>query len=267
MLDLAIICSSFPAREHLLKRSLTTWIESMKHSGLNCSAYIYNNGISELEIFNPNPLQFKEYSIYCTEGQSGSHIAGYNYWMERVEAKKYLFTHPDILFPLETVRVAYEAAQPNTFAAFKVFWMPQVMTQEIEKYDWRHPEELETEVELYPKYSNEHGDFYWNGDVRSKTEWHSTTTFCIDSELAHMIYPMPDLSIQGYDDPLHHMIRSNSHVNDVCIMNPVLMHQWHEQSWNQDVGLAVTQAREMFHEHYVEKIKAWKEKYSEANSE
>ncbi len=81
--------------------------------------------------------------------RSGSHIAGYNYWLERTAAKVYLFTHPDLLFPVNTVRVAYELAQPNTYVAFKCFWLSPDMTRDLDKFDWRHPETLEQEPMLF----------------------------------------------------------------------------------------------------------------------
>jgi len=62
--------------------------------------------------------------------RSGSHIAGYNWWLERTAAKVYLFTHPDLLFPVDTVRVAYKQAQPSTYVAFKCFWLSPDMTRD-----------------------------------------------------------------------------------------------------------------------------------------
>ena len=239
MLDIAIICSTFPARNNLLYRSLKTWQRSISNSDLLCSINVYSQNEPEIGYMG----HLGENIWFHNENQlSGSHITGYNYWMKRVEAKTYIFTHPDLLFPLDTVKVAFETAQDDIFAAFKVFWMPQQMTEEIEKYDWKNPETLEKELALYPKFDDGHGEFYWNGDVRAKTEWHSTTTWAMNHKTVQKLLPFEDFHEQGPDDPWMMGARMRTGIEDVCIMNPILMHQWHPQTWDGRAGHAVGEA-------------------------
>lgn len=237
MIDIAIICSTFPARKELLRKSLETWTCSISSSKLNTEIFIYENGMN-----HEYNKEFPGISFHAVPELSGSHITGYNYWLDRIEADKYIFTHPDLLFPKDTVQVAYETAKDNVFAAFKVFWMPQQMTEEIEKYDWKHPETLEKEIDLYPLFDDGHGEFYWNGDVRSKTEWHATTTWAMNHKTLQKLRPLEDFGEQGPDDPWNFGARSRLMIEDVCVMDPILFHQWHPQTWDGRAGHAVNRA-------------------------
>lgn len=262
-LDVAIICSAIPARKELLKRSLVTWDNSILSSGLNAKIFLYLENKEGWNDFYPYEFVADQFlgDIKLAD-RSGTHVTGYNFWLDeyKVDADVYIFTHGEILFPFDTILTAYqEAIKGNVFAAFKVFWLPQGMSLHLDKYAWKQPELLEREIALYPKYSNEHGDWYWNGDVRDKTEWRSTTTFAIDSELAHKIYPMPNLFHQGFDDTLHYQVRRLLNTEDKCIMNPILMHQWHEQTWDQNSQQAVEEAIKLRDEYYIPlfKEKGW----------
>lgn len=247
MLDVAIICSSFPARIRLLNYSLQTWLHSGLYSDLAYKIFVYENGwegIPEPSTGYPIDGDFEHFQQVVVQERAGSHLTGYNYWLARVQAKVYLFTHPDLLFPADTVRVAYETAQDDVAAMFKVFWIPEEMTNELYKYDWRRPETLENELAPYPLYSADHGDFYWNKDVRDKTEWHSTTTWAVNNRTLQKLLPFPDFGKQGPDDPYFFAARSRLGIQDVCVMNPILFHQWHPQSWNGDSQEAVRLASE-----------------------
>lgn len=240
-MDLAIIASAIPARKELLKRSIMTWGNSIADSGLDAKVYLYLEDMTEWDDFY--------YRDYLADGylgdikiarKSGSHITGYNFWLDHIKADKYLFTHPDLLFPSETVKVAYELSIPNRFVAFKVFWMSEEMTDEIERYNWRKPETLEEEKALFPlHFSDNHGDFYWNSDVRAKTEWHSTTTWAMDHDTLAKLRPIPDFKMQGPDDPYLYAARMRLKINDYCVMNPILFHQHHPQTWDQNMPLAI----------------------------
>lgn len=241
-LDVAIIASAIPARKKLLERSLYTWYLSMLKSGLDAKVYLYledKSGWSDFHSGNYVPDAF--YGDIKLADRSGSHIAGYNYWIEdqKVDADVYLFTHPDLLFPSETVKVAHDLAIPDRFVGFKVFWIPEKMTDELDKYNWKQPETLEKEKDLFPlNYSDGHGDFYWNSDVRLKTEWHSTTTWSMKKETLAKLRPFPDFKMQGPDDGYFYAARRILGIEDYCVMNPVLFHQHHPQTWDQDSQLA-----------------------------
>lgn len=241
MIDVAIIASIIPERFPLLRRSLVTWQQSIQTSGLKADIFLYVNGAPLNEVLPYLPCG----SCIQIEGQverTGSHIFGYNYWYQAVKAKVYLFTHGEILFPTTTIRTAFEAATDDVFAAFKVFWLPQHMTDHLDDYDWQQPERLEQCEDIYRRDPKEKGEFYWNKDVRSRTDWQSTTTFAYNRATAAKIFPFPDLGHQGFDDPAHAGFRQVLGIRNHTVMEPILAHQWHPQTWNGDADKAVEEA-------------------------
>lgn len=240
MIDIAIIASALPVRAPLLERSLHTWDKSAKASGLNYQICVFS------EDWDATSLCWRYENCRCAFGEkSGSHIRGYNHWLDHVNAKVYLFTHPDLLFPLDTVLTAYTNAVPNRFVGFKCYWVPEDVTADLDLFPWQSPEELENYPALYPaQYSADHGIWYWNGDVRAKTEWHTTTTWAMECETLQKLLPFPDFKTQGPDDPYFAGARMRLGIEDYCAMNPILFHQWHPQSWNQDTAEAIRLATE-----------------------
>lgn len=247
MLDVAIICSVIPQRHSLLVRSIETWQRSIQASGLNALIYIWSEGCPTIDVYSKvykNRLHIGEVT-----GQlelSGSHVKGYDYWLDQIQAKVYLLTHPELLFPSSTVRVAYETAQPNTFAAFKCFWLPQYVTENLETYDWQHPETLEQCEDIYKNDPQEKGPFYWNKDIRGITAWHSTTTYAMEHETLKKMLPFPDFGSWGADDPWHLLKRKELGIKTVTIMEPILMHQYHPTLQTLSIEEIVQQAKDRF---------------------
>lgn len=248
MFDIAIICSSIEARKPLLERSLQTWIWDAAQSGLSVAIRVYTNGYTH--DFGQR-IMIRSSSVdvaYAHDPEmSGSHIAGYNFWWERTEAKVYLFTHPDLLFPKGTIRTAFERAKPNIFVAFKPFWLPEYVTKELHLYPWQTPELLEKYDEIYRLDPKQHGMFYWNTNTREITHYDSTTTYAMEAETLKKIFPFPDLSEQGYDDPYHQILRGDLGIQNDTVMEPCLFHQHHPQRWGGDCDRASLQATEILH--------------------
>lgn len=229
MKDLAIICSVIPARHELLLRSLQTWQRSIAASGLDCSINIWSEGCHLYEALNilpPDP----NIVMAGQEAFSGSHILGYNYFWDRVEAKVIVFSHPDLLFPEMTIRTAYEKAQDNTYVAFKCFWMSPDMTHDIDRFDWLHPETLEHEPMLYELDVMPQGHFYANPGVRQITYWEASTTYALNRQTAERLYPMPDFGHQVTDDPYQVGARQRLGIVNHTVMEPILFHQFHPNS-------------------------------------
>lgn len=245
MFDIAIICSSIEARKPLLERSLQTWIWDAAQSGLTVAIRVYCNGYEQ--IFDCSLPENVNLQIQHDQMMSGSHITGYNYWWERTEAKVYLFTHPDLLYPKSVIRTAFECANPKTFVAFKPFWMLEEMTRDLDQYPWQVPEKLEEYAALFPKFGDGHGAFYWNGTVRENTLYESTTTYAMEAETLKKIFPFPDLHEQGYDDVYHLILRNDLGIQNHTVMEPCLFHQHHPQKWGGDTQRACDQAVELLH--------------------
>ncbi len=251
MKDLAIVCSAIPARFPLLQHSLSTWQQSINASGLDCEICLYIEGASVCDA-----IQYIPNKVGCKiEGglhTSGSHIMGYNIWLEHMKAKAYVLTHPEILFPTDTVRVAFEKATLNTFAAFKVFWLPQHMTEHLDDYPWQTPERLEQYDDLYKLDPKEKGEFYWNKDIRGITDWQSTTTYAMDYLTIRKLLPFPEFGTWGPDDPWHVRARRTLGIQDVTLMEPVLFHQWHPSLQDKSIEDIVQQANEVITEQFPE---------------
>jgi hypothetical protein len=244
MYDLALIVSAHPSRVKLMARSLKTWALAADAVPLNVAIRVYSDGWDATELVN-NKLRGFDYKVKDTVEPSGSHIEGWNYWVEHEEANVYLFTHPEILFPSTTLNVAVREACPDIFVAFKVFWMTQQLTNTLEDYPWRTPEQLEVaEALYYPIDPSDKGSFYYNSDVRRNTQWESTTTWAVDREAAHKLFPFPDLHHQGYDDPLMAGLRKQLGIRTRVVMEPILFHQYHDPLWDGNAALAVQEATE-----------------------
>lgn len=242
MYDLAIIASAIPARAPLMPRAFYTWRQSIEHSDLNVAIRIQSEG------FDATPIAVQElngldWQVHTAE-PSGSHMAGYNYWLERTPAKVYLFTHPEILFPASTVITAMTQIKPNRYVAFKILWLSKDMTERLDDYDWQQPERLERCEELYILDSLTHGHFYRNGGVRDIKVWESTTTWAMDADTLAKITPFVDFGHQGADDPFQAGARQIAGIKNHTVQDPLLFHQYHPSTWDGDSELAVKEASE-----------------------
>lgn len=244
MTSVTLICSSIKERHSALLRSIQTWHSSMLYANVDHFNICVTADGYDLEDTWPRSFHFNKVS---TPERAGSHIKAYNYWYyETWEVTDvFIFTHPDILFARDTVAKAVEYAEDNTYVAFKCFWMPPDMTRDLNNYDWRNPESLEARPELFQLDSLEKGTFYANRNIRSITTWESSTTYAVNNQTAALMYPMPDLGHQGYDDPYQAGLRAKRAIKNVTVMNPVLFHQWHPQTWNGDNAAAVAEATEL----------------------
>jgi len=231
MLDVAIICSVIPQRHHLLARSIETWRESILHSGLDAVICVWSEGCPLYELVSTTPcLPDINVALDGQEEPSGSHIKGYNHWFETMQAKTYIFTHPDLLFPKDTVSTAFKNAIDDTYVAFKCFWLSPILTNDIDKLDWLHPETIEKNPLLYELDPFPQGNFYANAGVRQITLWESSTTYAINAQTAQRMYPMPDFGHQVSDDPYQAGARQRLGIKNHTVMEPILVHQWHPNS-------------------------------------
>ena len=225
--DVAVIASTVTGRRKLLDRSIRTWCDDAERSGLRVAIRVYGDGCGACDSVVAAMEECHDVETFSTLKPSGSHVAGYNFWQHRVPANVYLFTHPEILFPAGTIGRA-SLTKPGEFTAFKCFWLPEDMTADLDCYDWRHAASLEAAPELFPRDPREHGEFYWNSDIRSIARWESTTTHALHTEDAARIFPMPDFGEWGPDDPWHLAMRRQLGIRNQTVMDPVLFHQWHE---------------------------------------
>jgi hypothetical protein len=224
MYDVAVIASTVSERQPLLDRSVRAWCEDAEASGLSVAIRIYGDGCDPLSPAVEQMARRQDVQTHATPHPSGSHVTGYNHFHGSVAARSYLFTHPEIIFPRGTIRTAKEHATPRTFATFKVYWLPSGMTEDLDEYDLAT---LESHPDLYPLDPREHGDFYWNSDIRSITRWESSTTYAVDAPTAERLFPMPAFTEWGPDDPYLLSLRSRLLIATDTIMDPVLFHQWH----------------------------------------
>ena len=110
------------------------------------------------------------------------------------------------------------------------------MTENLDAYPWQTPEKLEQEADLYfPIDPSNKGSEYFNADVREKTEWESNATHAMNFSTTRMLYPLPDLHHQGYDDGLMAGMRQRLGIQTRVVMEPILFHQWHPQLWSGDI--------------------------------
>lgn len=242
MKDVAIIASVIPQRFELLERSLVTWQKSILDSGLNAHIYLYIEGATIAEVMKYIPVGVGV-SLAGGEERSGSHVKGYNFWLDNSEAKVYVMTHPEILFPKDTIKVAFENATQDTFAAFKVFWLPDHMLKHFDDYTWQQPETLEQCEDIYKLDPKQKGEFYWNKDTRGITNWQSTTTYAMNGETIRKMLPFPDFGSWGADDPWHLLKRKELGIQNVTIMEPILMHQYHSTLQTLSIEEIVTAAK------------------------
>lgn len=230
MPQVAIICSVIPARYALLNRSVQTWQQSIRRSGLNAAIYIWNEGGQGDEI--THLLRYQNVHIVNQLGFSGSHIPAYNYWHKAVQADTYIFTHPDLLFPWNTVMEAHKHSKDDTFVAFKSYFMPPDMTRDLDQYDWKNPEYLERVPELYNDDDYAHGTFYCNRGIKAIQTWESSTTYSVNMQTSKRMFPLPDFGHQGADDPYQAGLRLKLGIKNYTVMNPILFHQWHPNTWH-----------------------------------
>lgn len=230
MKDLVIIASVIPERLPLLRRSLITWQSSIDASGLDCEICLFIEGTTICDA-----LKYIPDGVGCKiEGgmaKSGSHIFGYDYWYERMQAKTYLFTHGEMMFPEDTVATAYALANDDTYVAFKCYWLSPDMTRDLDQFNWREPNTLVQEAMLFELDELLKGSFYANATVREIAKWESSTTYCINRQTAERMYPMPDFGAQGADDPYQAGLRLRLGITNHTVMNPILFHQYHPSSW------------------------------------
>lgn len=258
MLDVAIICSVIPERFHLFQRSVYTWRESIRESGLRGEIFAWLDDFGGVQGVNyPTPVAanlpiLQNLTLTATQHKSGSHITGYNDGYERVQyrggAKTFIFTHPEMLFPGDTVRVAHEQAQDDVFVAFKCFWLSPDMTNRLSEFSWYTPEELEKESMLFELDGLTKGSFYANRTARNIKVWQSTTTFAYNGKTAARVFPFPDLHHQGYDDPLHAGLRDIFGIRNYTVQDPMLFHQWHPNTWTGTGEEAVAEATQLLNE-------------------
>ncbi len=243
MTSVAIICSSLQERHSALCRSIETWLaacrysDDVDHFDICVTADGYTEDLSWPKVMNLH----KQY----THEPSGSHITAYNYWYNYIDADVYIFTHPDLLFPRDTVMAAIEHAKDNVFVAFKCFWMSPDMTRDINKFDWINPETLEQEPMLFELDELLKGSFYANRTARDIKTWESSTTYAVNKFTADRIYPIPDLGHQGYDDPYQLGLRSLLGISNYTVQNPMLFHQWHPNTWKGTGEDAVREAAQL----------------------
>lgn len=243
MYDLAIIASVHPQRAPLLARSLCTWKRNIEKLSQSVTVCLTTDGWDGRDLVK-YALGDIPHQVQVTTEKSGSHITAYNHWTAAVEAHNYLYSHPDMLFPQGTLQAALANVMPKCWSTFKVFWLPQWMTAYLDYFPWMETERLEQYDELYRLDDKIKGRSYFNADVRAKTEWEATTTFVVDTDAAHQLYPFPDLHHQGVDDPLHWLMRQTLGIRTHVIMEPIIYHQFHEQLWDGDVELACKEAVE-----------------------
>lgn len=249
MKDVAIIASVLPARFELLERSLITWQTAIRQSGLDAHIYLYIEGASIAEAKKHIPVG-TSISMAGGEERSGSHIKGWNYFQHQVDAKVYLFTHGEIMFPRDTISVAFANAQDDVFVAFKALWLPKFVTDTLNAYNWKNPEVLERERLVYDLDDNAHGSPYENSNVRNLACNESTTTFAYTANTAKRVFPVPDFGVQGADDPYHAGARIRLGIRNYTVMDVILVHQWHPSTWDGNQSLAVEDASKALNERF-----------------
>jgi len=242
MTSVAIIISCIEERHEALRNSIYTWGVAGQYAGVDYDIYVTAEGYrSPPDTKWPKSMWVHKHYT----NRSGSHIAGYNYWFKEVpDADVYIFTHPDMLVPKDTIKVAVERAQDNVYVTFKCFWIPPDMTMRLKDYNWKQPETLEAELDLYAMDDFLKGSFYANGNARKISVWESSTTHAVNNFTAHRMYPFPDLGHQGWDDPYQVALRTLLGIRTDTVMNPILFHQWHANTRNDQEGQAVREALE-----------------------
>ena len=226
MSALAVVVSTIASRKSLFERSLKTWRASIVHAGIDAHVCIYAEGWNPQEIVR-EALGDIPFTIR-TAHLSGSHIPGYNFFIKSQRAERYLFTHPEILFPAATVAQAAQV-EPNEFMAFKAFWLPRWMTENLDRYEWQQPETLEQEEDLYTFDASEKGEFYANRGIRAIQSWEASTTWAIDhATLQRMKPPFPDFREWGPDVVFLVGLRVRLGIRDRTVQDPILFHQWHQ---------------------------------------
>ena len=116
--------------------------------------------------------------------------------------------------------------EPMTWAGFKVYWLPQHMTDHLEDYDFP----LEAYDDLYRLDPKDHGPFYWNVNVPGITDWQANTTYAMSRETASLLFPMPLFGKWGPDDPYQCAMRAKLGIKTVTVPSPIVYHQWHPAS-------------------------------------
>lgn len=258
MIDVAIIASCIPERRPLLARSLETWRTSIEASGLHGVIGVWGEGGPEENenwsaFIHHNRLGSEPFDFAIPMVQTGTHITGYNHFLSLITpreiAKVVLFTHPEIMFPKDTVRVAYEQAQDNVFVAFKMFWLSPDMTRDLENFNWRQPETLEQEPMLFELDELLKGSFYGNANTRAMKQCDSTTTWAMNLQtIKRMKPPFPNLGHQGYDDPYFCALRSYLGIRNFTVQEPCLFHQFHRNTWTGTGEEAVAEAQTLLDE-------------------
>jgi hypothetical protein len=77
-----------------------------------------------------------------------------------------------------------------------MYWIGREMTADIDKYLWHSPECLEC-AELFSGDPQEHGEFYYNKNIRSIQTWESSTTWAMERSTLEKLMPLPDFGEQG----------------------------------------------------------------------
>lgn len=252
--QLIIVASVNVNRAHLLARSLRTWDADIQNSGLNVGIRIFSEGWDANHICLDTLKHCKDWIVY-TGDQSGSHIRGYNHILENNVAEKYLFTHGEILFSSNALINAYNAAQSGIYVSFKIAWLGEFTTTNLENYDWFPPENIE-QLQLHIKDDDKlKTSFYFNTDVREPKTWETTTTWCMEHGTLQMLRPFPDFRSWGADDLYFATARKQLGIDTFTLNDPILFHQYHPReegpkTWKEITDMAIEALNKRFFELY-----------------
>lgn len=247
--EAVIIASVNKNRAHLLERSLRTWDNAIKQSGLNVEVAVFSEGWDATHIVN-EALHYDAGFITAHGEPSGSHIFGYNFMLDRCTAEKYIFTHGEMLFSSTAIRAAYDAATKDRFVSFKIAWLGEFTTYNLENYDWFPPEKIEALQALYDDDPKTKSQFYLNTDVRAPKAWETTATWCMEHETLQKLRPFPDFKSWGADDLYFATARKQLGIDTYTLDDPILFHQNHERenggTWEEITGRAVKALNQRF---------------------
>jgi hypothetical protein len=218
--DVAVLATTIEEREELLQRSYISWMEDADSSGLEVAIAVCSEGFEWSG------------SVKSFPDRSGSNYRGYNWMVENIDADVYIFTHPEILFPQGTIKRAYDTViSGKRWAGFKVYWVPEKMTSHLDDFQiadmWKEPE-------LYVSDKREKGEPYWNSNVPDMSEWNANTTYAMSEKTTSLLFPMPLFGCWGPDDPYQAAKRVSLGIETVCVMDPILYHQWHPSCGHPD---------------------------------
>jgi hypothetical protein len=244
--DLAIIVATVDVRQPLLDRAIHTWCDDIAASGLNVAIRIFGDGCDPLSATVAEAAKRCDVKTYSSPQTSGSNYLGYNTLVAETDADVYLFTHPEVMFPLGTIATAHEQAVPGVWVGFKIYWLPQHMTEHLNDYDFSRLEEYDDLYRLDPR---EKGPFYWNVNVPEIEVWESNTTYAMDAATTARLFPMPLFGKWGPDDPYQAGMRVKLGIPTITMQRPILYHQWHQPTEHPSDASIVAEASAAIEEH------------------